>query len=73
MGRGTVHGGVFSPFLWVVVVNDLLEELVSRGCGMIAYADDVALIVRRKFVDSLYDFMHGYLNVVLRWGADCGL
>lgn len=37
------------------------------------YADDVALIVRRKFVDTLYDLMQGYLNVVGRWEVDCGL
>lgn len=73
MGRGTPQGGILSPFLRVVAVNDLLGKLMRRGCILIAYADDVTLIVREKFRDTLYYLMHGYLNVVDRWAANCGL
>lgn len=55
----TSQGGILSPFLWVIVINDLLEELVKICCRMIAYADDVALNIRGKFEDTLYDLMQG--------------
>lgn len=48
------------PFLWILVVNDLLKELQGRGSRVIAYADDVALMIKRKFVDTV----KGYRNVV---------
>lgn len=44
--KGTVdsecpQGGVISPLLWFLVVNDLLLELTRQGCLVILYADDI--------------------------------
>lgn len=32
-----------------------------------AYADDVALLVKGKFLNIVYNLTQGYLNVVTRW------
>ena len=38
--KGTPQGGVLSPLLWNIAVNDLLRKLVFEGCKVVAYADD---------------------------------
>jgi RNA-directed DNA polymerase len=38
--RGCPQGGVLSPLLWSLVVDDLLVKLNSRGYYAQAYADD---------------------------------
>lgn len=46
------------------MINDLLKELEERTCHMIAYLDDVALVIKRKFQTTVYEPTEGYLNVV---------
>jgi hypothetical protein len=40
--RGCPQGGVLSPLLWSLVVDDLLWELNSNGYYTVGYADDIA-------------------------------
>ena len=42
--RGTPQGGVLSPLLWVLVVNEILAQIERGGCH--AYADDLTIIHR---------------------------
>lgn len=54
----------------LLVVNELLKELEERVClanEVIAYAHDVALLVKEKFLNTVYDHTQGYLNVVTKW------
>ena len=44
--KGTPQGGVISAFLWVTVVNNLLKFMESNWYNIIAYADDVAIILQ---------------------------
>ena len=73
VNRGTPQGGVLSPLLWILVVNDLLIELEEQGCRVIAYADDVVLMVKGKFLNTVYELTEGYLNVVSNWANRSGL
>ena len=73
VNRGTPQGGVLSPLLWIMVVNDLLIELETQGCRVTAYADDVVLMVKGKFLNTVYELTEGYLNVVSRWANRSGL
>jgi hypothetical protein len=40
VARGCPQGGVLSPLLWSLVVDDILWELNSNGYNTIGYADD---------------------------------
>ena len=71
--RGTPQGGVMSPFLWSSVVNGLLLELEKKGMGVVAYADDVAIAVSSKYLDTIRDVMQSALLIVTKWAGKCGL
>ena len=51
VSRGCLQGGVLSPLLWCLVVDDLLARLCGGGLYAQGYADDIcivyALIVKR--------------------------
>ena len=72
VNRGTPQGGVISPFLWVTV-NDLLKLMESNGYNIIAYADDVAIILQGKYPQTLCDLMENALTILSKWAENCGL
>jgi len=45
VSRGTPQGGVLSPLLCVLVVNKLLPLLEEAGPKVVAYADDVVILL----------------------------
>lgn len=47
--RGCPQGGVLSPLLWSLVVDELLVELEAEGFVVIGYADDIAVFISGKF------------------------
>lgn len=71
--RGTPQGGVLSPLLWILAMNKLLLNLEERRIHVVAYADDVAVVLRGKFPDTLSDLMQGVLNDIYLWAKSCGL
>lgn len=71
--RGTPQGGVISPLLWLMVVNRVLNTLDRKGITAVAYADDVVLMSRGKFLDTLSDLLTNGLNCLKRWADDRGL
>ena len=38
-----------SPILFLIMFNDLLEELSRKGYKVFVYADDLAIIEQKKF------------------------
>jgi len=71
--RGTPQGGVLSPLLWVLVVNKLLSLLEKAGTKVVAYADDVVILLQGKFPQTLCNLMETALSTVSRGTANCGL
>jgi len=65
LARGCPQGGVLSPFLWCLVVDELLDKLQKGGklliCG---YADDVAAIVRGSFLSTFKELMDKALKAI---------
>ena len=62
-----------SPLLWILAINSLLKTLSLLGITVIAYADDVLLLVTEKYVDTLADLLQAGLDRTLKWASDCGL
>jgi len=50
--RGTQQGGVLSPLLWVIVVNKLLS-LLEEATKVVAYENDVVILLQGKFPQTL--------------------
>jgi len=64
VSRGTPQGGVLSPLLWVIVVNKLLSLLEEAGTKVIAYADDLVILLQGKFPPTLCNVMETGLSTL---------
>ncbi|XP_043072259.1 uncharacterized protein LOC122322860 [Drosophila grimshawi] len=73
VSRGTPQGGVLSPLLWNIAINKLLWDMEGGGCKMVAYADDVAIIFRGKYPQTLCDLMTSKLKILSCWAQESGL
>ena len=71
--KGCPQGGVLSPLLWSLVVDDLLVKLCGLGYEAIGYADDLAIIITGKFDLTVSDIMKSALREVLNWCVSEGL
>jgi hypothetical protein len=49
VSRGCPQGGVLSPLLWCLVVDDLIARLSMGGVYCQGYADDICLLAVGKF------------------------
>ena len=45
---GVIQGGIISPTLFTIFINDLIKNLEEQGVTTYAYADDMAIQVRGK-------------------------
>lgn len=73
VGRGCPQGGVISPLLWLLVVDDLLAGLEKLGVMVAGYADDVALAISNDHAGELHSRMQKALNFVQQWCLGHGL
>lgn len=71
--RGTPQGGVTSPLLWSLVVDELLTRLTNQGLTCIGYADDIVIIAKGKFEGTLYDLIQKGLSTTEEWCTSVGL
>lgn len=71
--RGTPQGGVISPLLWIVVMDTLLVNLENLGVKVVAYADDVVVMVSGPFLSVISDIMENALGEINSWATGCGL
>ena len=70
--KGCPQGGVLSPFLWNLVVNDLL--LVFRGLdNLLAYADDLLILQSGTDKNTILETAKRYLNKINAWCKSKGL
>lgn len=71
--KGCPQGGVLSPLLWSLVVDDLLGKLKNKGFEIIGFADDIVIIVRGKYDNIVFNRMQCALNFTLSWCKREGL
>ena len=70
---GCPQGGVRSPLLLSLVVDELLHLSTDQGCHPIGYTDDILVIVRGMHLDTLIGVMQQMLKVVDTWCRTTGL
>ena len=65
--RGCPQGGVLSPLIWSLVVDELLHKLSNKGIEIQGYADDIVIIAKGKFEETLCDIIQRGLNTTREW------
>lgn len=68
-GKGCPQGGVLSPTLWLIVVNDLLNELRKLGFHCVAYADDLTVLIMAKSEQELFLQIEKLVMKVKAWSS----
>ena len=71
--RGSPQGGVLSPLIWNLIMDELLTQFRDRTVKAVGYADDVMLLVSGPCIETLRTHMEGALEKVLTWGDENGL
>ena len=69
---GTPQGGVLSPFLWNIVLNSLII-LLDTLRQLLAFADDLAIIISGFCLNTLRDLGQHYIKVCNNWCEANGL
>ena len=73
VSRGCPQGGVLSPLLWCLVVNELLSRLNDGGVYSQGYGDDICLLVVGKFPNTVSGLIQWALHTVDTWCDRLGL
>jgi hypothetical protein len=73
ISRGCPQGGVLSPLLWGLVVNDPLIRLSGGGVFIQGYADDICLLAVGKFPNTVSGLMQWALSTIEIWCNEVGL
>jgi hypothetical protein len=67
MARGCLQGGILSPLLWSLFVDELIGRLDGNGYYTLGYADDIAILIRRKFPNTVSELLQEALSMVQQW------
>ena len=73
VSRGCPQGGVLSPLLWCLVVDDLLARLCGGGLYAQGYADDICLLAVGKFPNTVSRLIQWAFSIVEVWCAELSL
>jgi hypothetical protein len=65
--KGCPQGGVLSPLLWSLIVDDLLWGLNNSGYYTVGYADDIAILINGKFLQAVSEVLQTALHTVQQW------
>jgi hypothetical protein len=73
VARVCPRGGVLSPLLWCLVVDEILPRLNEGGIYAQGYADDISLLAVGKFPNTVSGLMQWVLHSVEGWCDEHGL
>ena len=64
---GCPQGGVLSPLLWNLTVDELLWDLNEVGYYLIGFTDDTAIIIRDKFPSTVSEVLQNAIKRLENW------
>lgn len=71
--KGCPQGGVLSPLLWSILVDELLVKLNGNGFTTVGYADDITVIVEGTHDNTIGEQMQNALKLTWEWCENEGL
>lgn len=71
--RGSPQGGVLSPTIWNIVMNDLLKRFRYGPANLTCYADDVCIVIKGYDLKALITHAQRALNITEAWGSRQGI
>ncbi len=71
--RGSPQGGVLSPLVWNLIMDELLSSFRIGPVRVIGYADDILVYVIGKAPITLGEILQPMLDKVILWGKKNGL
>lgn len=71
--QGVPQGSILGPLLWNLLYNGVLEIDLPNACSTVAYADDLALIVRTQEREDLIGKSEEALEAIRYWLGKQGL
>ena len=71
--RGCPQGSKCGPVLWNLLVNDLLLDLENGGINLVAFADDLTLLLEGNSRLELETQGNRCLHLCSEWGARVGV
>ena len=71
--RGCPQGSICGPYIWNIMMNELLNELEAGGYKFCAYADDLLVLVEGNSRIQIEQVGTSALNVISRWGRGVGV
>ena len=63
------QGSVLSPMLWNIMYDDVLRLKLLKGIHIIEFADDIAPVIRGKYLDELVRTCYTVVDTVRSWKA----
>ena len=66
--RGCPLGGVLSPFLWNIVIDEALTMPSRSGAKIQAFADDIIITKTGMNKDSIQNHLQVKINELVSWG-----
>ena len=69
-GRGCPQGGVLSPLLWNIALDNLLNILSESNINTTAYADDLTLVISATDRLKLIDLINNTVQIIFDWAQN---
>ena len=73
VNRGCPQGSKSGPAIWNLMINDLLLALEREGCGVVAFADDLTILVEGDSRAELERAGTVYVRHCSEWGERVGV